>query len=184
MTTPSIDYVPSDAQAAPADPDTLAGVLAQHGMDPAHDSRFRILRSRPVQADSVAGIVHAGLGLTMALVAASMSGGSTLAWSVALVAGLAAMWASLRLRSDAAGAPVVEITLAVIVSSALALLSGEGAARLDGIALTPIAAISAFIAAGGSLLVASALLVESANLRLQARIAVPVIALAATLAVA
>jgi hypothetical protein len=183
MTTPSIDYVPSDAQTVLAEPDTLAGVLAQHGMDPAHDSRFHMLRSRPVRADSVAGIVHAGLGLTMALVAASVSGGSALSWAIALVVGLAAMWASLRLHSDEAGAPVVEITLAVVVASVLALLSGEGAARLEGVALTPIAAISAFIAAGGSLLVASALLVESANLRLQARIAAPVIALAATLAV-
>lgn len=179
MTT-SADYQPCEIR---PEASGVTAVLAAHGVDPQHDSRFHQRRGQ-VQAGNVGIIVHAGLGLTMALVAASVTGGAALSWMVAAAAGVAALWASLRLRSDDAGAPGVETLVAVAAGSALALLSGEGAARLDGVALTPTALVCAFIAAGGALLAASALLVESAGLRLQARIVVPVAALAAVLAVA
>lgn len=175
----------TDHQPCEIRPETagIAAVLAAHGVDPQHDSRFHRRRSR-VEAGNVGIIVHAGLGLTMALVAASAGGGAALSWFVAAAAGVAALWASLRLRGDDTGASGVETVLAVAIGSALALLSGEGAARVDGVAPTPTALVCAFIAAGGAVLAASALLAGSAGLRLQARILVPVAALAAVLAVA
>jgi hypothetical protein len=182
MTTPALDLLPHDTVEA----DGLAEVLAQHGMDPRHDSRFHVRRSRgqAVSTDTVGAIVHAGLGLTLALVAASATAGGAVAWSIALVTGVVAMWASIRLQREDGAVPAVEIILAMVGSGGLALLSCEAPAPLDALVLSPFALVSACIAAGGALLVGAAMLTGSPQLRFQARIFAPVCALAATLAVA
>lgn len=182
MTTPALDLLPHDAVEA----DSLAGILTRHGMDPQHDSRFHLRRSQGqgVSTDHVGAIVHAGLGLTLALVAASATAGGAAAWSIALVTGVAAMWASIRLQREDGAVPAVEIILAMMGAGVLALLSCEAPAPLDALALSPFALVSACIAIGGAMLVGAAMLTGMPNLRFQARILAPVCALAATLAVA